>query len=133
MYLNSKLHYLMAKDNCRGCPASRSFSQRVSQSAFELRELKFVTRGRQLGRLHALAGEEQLVGHLAKSQPYRKSGQGKQGGAGKDAAQSHRELAIRQRVRSDRGHGSVKRRVREGVDDSPDHVVERNPAHVLAS
>ena len=84
-------------------------------------------------RGHAGAGEQQSIGHFAKSKPGCEGRHGEQGWPAEDSPERFGEFAIGDRMRGNRVDGAVQLLILERCLDGADYIVQRNPTHVLVA
>src|ERR1700756_4721030 len=103
------------------------------QRAPQIGILEGVATRYQLGGLHALAGKEQFICHLAKGEACDESWHGKEGRAGEHRGQRLGEFPVCHRLRRDYVYRSLEQVVFQDVVDGADPVLDVNPTPPLAA
>src|SRR5512134_3541745 len=108
-------------------------AKQVPECAPEVGVAEDETGLRRARRDHALAREQQRVGHLAEGEPEGHGGRGEDRRAPEHLAQGLGEDPIGDRARRNRIEGADEGGRGEGVQDEPQRVVQAHPAHPLPS
>ena len=84
-------------------------------------------------RGYAGAGEQQSIGHFAKSKPGCEGRHGEQGWPAEDSTERFGEFAIGDRMRGNRVDGAMHLVILERCLNGADYIVQRDPTHVLVA